>query len=82
MRIDGSFRSPQRPSFLTRIFVWGVGIAVIAGGLAVAAFALWLALILVPVALIAGLIAWAAFRFQLWRARNAVQGRQDVWRGQ
>lgn len=81
MRIDGSFHTPQRPSFVTRIFVWGVGIAVIAGGLALAAFALWLALILVPVALIAGVIAWLAFRFQLWRARTVMQQRRDVWRG-
>jgi hypothetical protein len=53
---------------------------VIAGGLALAAFALWLALFLVPVALIAGVIAWLAFRFQLWRARNSLGRRTDVWR--
>lgn len=80
MRLDGSFRAPPRPSFLTRVFVWGAGIAVIAAGLALAAFALWLALILVPVALIAGLIAWGAFRFQLWRARTAARHSRDVWR--
>jgi hypothetical protein len=80
MRLDGSFQTPPRPSFLTQVFAWGVGIAIIAAGLAVAAFALWLALILVPVALIAGLIAWGAFRFQLWRARNASPHSRDIWR--
>ncbi|HUB49766.1 MAG TPA: hypothetical protein VMB73_32745 [Acetobacteraceae bacterium] len=80
MRVDGSFRSPQRPPLLTRIFFWAAVIAVIAGGLALAAFALWLALFLVPVALIAGVIAWLAFRFQLWRARSSLGRRTDVWR--
>jgi hypothetical protein len=80
MRADGSFRPPPRPPILTRIFIWAAVIAVIAAGLALAAFALWLALILVPVALLAAVVAWAAFRFQLWRARNAVSGGRDVWR--
>jgi hypothetical protein len=78
---DGSFRQPARPPILTRIFLWAVVIAVIAGGLAAAAFALWLALILVPVALLAGAIAWLAFRFQLWRAHNAATQQRNVWRG-
>jgi fatty acid desaturase len=66
---DGSFR-PRRPPVATRIFAWAIVIAVVAAGLAVAAFALWLALILIPVVLVAGLVAWLAFRFQLWRAGN------------
>lgn len=77
---DGSFRTPPRLPILTRIFIWAVGIAVIAGGLAMAAFALWFALILLPVVLVAGLVAWLAFRFQLWRAREAMQRQRDVWR--
>jgi hypothetical protein len=80
MRVDGSFRTPPRPPILTRIFIWAAVIAVIAGGLAAAAFALWIALILVPVALLAAVIAWLAFRFQLWRARNSIGGQRDVWR--
>ena len=80
MRADGSFRVPPRPPILTRIFIWAVVIAVITGGLAAAAFALWLALFLVPVALLAGVIAWLAFRFQLWRARGSVSSQRDVWR--
>lgn len=80
MRIDGSFDAPPRPPVMTRIFIWAAVVAVIAGGLAAAAFALWLALFLVPIALLAGVIAWLAFRFQLWRARGTMQQRRDLWR--
>jgi hypothetical protein len=80
MRADGSFRMPPRPPILTRIFIWAAVVAVIAGGLAVAAFALWIALFLVPVALVAAVIAWLAFRFQLWRGGGSVGGQRDVWR--
>ena len=66
---DGSYRS-RRPPIATRIFAWAVVIAVAAGALAVAAFALWFALILIPVVVAAALIAWLAFRYQLWRTRQ------------
>ncbi len=64
---DGSFR-PRRPPVTSRIFAWAVVIAVVAAAMAVAALALWFALILIPVVLVAGLIAWLAFRYQIWRA--------------
>jgi fatty acid desaturase len=64
---DGSFR-PRRPPVAARIFAWAIVIAVVAGALAVAALALWFALLLIPVVLVAGAIAWLAFRYQLWRA--------------
>jgi len=70
---DGSYR-PRRPPVAARIFAWAMVIAVVAAALALAAFALWFALILIPVVVVAGLIAWLAFRFQVWRA-----GRRDPW---
>jgi hypothetical protein len=71
---DGTFRAPRRPPIVSRVFFWAVLIASIAGALSLAAFALWVALIILPVALAAGLIAYAAFRFQLWRAGASVGG--------
>ena len=64
---DGSFR-PRRPPVSARIFAWAIVIAVVAAALAIAALALWFALILIPIVLAAALIAWLAFRYQLWRA--------------
>ena len=43
-------------------------VAVVAGGLAVAALALWFALALIPVAIVAAVVAVAMLRFQVWRA--------------
>jgi fatty acid desaturase len=70
---DGSYR-PRRPPVAARIFAWAMVIAVVAAALALAAFALWFALILIPVVVVAGLIAWLAFRVQVWRA-----ARRDPW---
>ena len=73
---DGSYR-PRRQPVAARIFALGDRHR---GGrrcaLAVAALALWFALILIPVMLVAGLIAWLAFRYQLWRAG----GSRGSWR--
>jgi hypothetical protein len=80
MTIEGTFVSPPKPPIATRILIWAVVIAVLAGALSVAAFALWLAFIILPVALAAGVIAWLAYRYQLWRARSSVSQQRDVWR--
>jgi fatty acid desaturase len=73
---DGSFR-PRRPPLAARIFRWAVVVALLAVALALAAFALWFALVLIPVAIAAGLIAWLAFRYQLWRAGRS--GARNPW---
>ena len=38
----------------------------------------WFALVLIPVAIVAALIAWLAFRYQLWRTGRSVN--RNVWR--
>jgi len=75
---DGTIR-PRQPPIAVRVFRWALIIALLAAALAVAALALWFALLLIPVAIGAGLIAWLAFRYQLWRAGRS-PGRTDVWR--
>jgi hypothetical protein len=80
MTIEGEFVSPPTPPIASRILMWAVVIAIIAGGLSLAAFALWLALLILPVALGAGIIAWAMFRYRMWRAQRAMAGQRAVWR--
>jgi hypothetical protein len=74
---DGSFR-PRRPPLAARVFRWAVVVALLAVTLALAALALWFALVLIPVAIVAGLIAWLAFRYQLWRGGKSGGGK--IWR--
>jgi hypothetical protein len=76
---DGRFRPtglpPGGPSPLAgQIFRLAVIVAVVAGLLAAAFLAFWFALALIPVAFIAGFVAWASLRFQTWRARRAAGG--------
>ena len=70
MSPDGEFRTPPRPPITAKIFAGAVVVAVVAGGLAFAAFALWIALLLVPVVVLAVLVAVLALRFRLWQARR------------
>ena len=85
MTANGEFVSPPVAPWTSRILMWAVVIAMIAGALSIAAFALWLALIILPVALGAAAIAYAMFRYRMWRAQRSVAhpsvGRQrGVWR--
>jgi hypothetical protein len=80
MTPEGEFRRPPRLSFGARVLLAAVLVAVIAGGLAVSAFVLGLALALVPVALIALLVAYVAFRIEIWRTRRSFGGHRDLSR--
>lgn len=80
MTIDGAFVSPPTAPITSRILMWAVVIAIIAGGLSLAAFALWLALLILPVAFAAAVVAWGIFRYQVWRAQRSMGGQRAVWR--
>ncbi len=67
MSPDGSFREPVKPPLSARILFWAILVATIAGSIVVAALALWVALALIPLVLGAAIVAYLAFRFQLWR---------------
>ena len=80
MTPEGEFRRPPRLPLGTRIAVVAVLVALVAGGLAAGAFVLGVALTLIPVALIAVMVAYVAFRIDLWRARRSVRGQRDLFR--
>lgn len=70
MTIEGEFVSPPTAPMSSRILMWAIVIAVVAGALSLAAFALWIALIILPVAFGAAVVAWAMFRYRMWRAHR------------
>ena len=82
MTIEGDFITPPqppRPPLGTRVLIWTAAVAAVAISLAVAVFALWLLAFLIPVALIAALIAYGVFRYQLWRNGGSIQGGTIRW---
>jgi hypothetical protein len=81
MTVEGEFVSPPRPPVSSRIMLWAIVIAIIAGGLSLAAFALWLALLILPVAFGAAVVAYVVFRYRVWRGQRGVGGQRNVWRG-
>ena len=68
MTVDGSFVDPPASPIAARIFRIAIVVALAAGALALAGLMIWFALMLIPVMLAAGFVAWAAWRWQLWRA--------------
>jgi hypothetical protein len=68
MTPDGAFRDPPTAPWAERILRGAVMVGIIAGMLGLAALALWFALLLIPLAALAGLIGYAAWRWRLWRA--------------
>jgi hypothetical protein len=76
MTPDGQFRQPPGRSglpgrgglpIMQRIFLGAVVVATVAGGFALSALAFWLAMFMLPVALVAGLIAWGMLRIMSGR---------------
>ncbi len=65
MTPGGDFVSPpSRPTWQLRLGVGAAVVAVVAGALTVAAVFLWLASVLLPVALVAAAVAYVVFRLQ------------------
>jgi hypothetical protein len=76
MTPEGDFVSSGKPArppggFAVTLGLSAAIVAAIAVAIAVAALVLWVASIMIPVALVAGVVAYAAFRFQMWRARRS-----------
>lgn len=64
---DGTVRPPERTPLSARIGRIAILIAVVAVLVAVAAFAVFALAIAIPIALGAGLVAWATMRYRAWR---------------
>jgi len=77
MTPDGEFVTPHVPPprvsglWAVRLGLGAAVVAAISGAVVVAALVLWVASVMIPVALIAGVVAYAAFRFQVWRAQRS-----------
>lgn len=83
MTPDGQFvdsAAPRGLPFSTKVLGVSVAVAVLAGAIGFALLALWLALQLIPIAIGAGVVAYGVYRFQAWRARQAL--RNGSLRGQ
>ncbi|HEY4043560.1 MAG TPA: hypothetical protein VGM32_17165 [Rhodopila sp.] len=80
MTIDGEFVSPPTVPISSRILMWAVVTAIVAGALSLAAFVLWLALLILPVAFAAAVIAWVMFRYRLWQAQREATAQRGLWR--
>jgi len=80
MTIEGDYVPPPRAPVSSRILMWAAVIAIIAGALSLAAFALWLALLILPIALGAALIAAAMVRYRIWQAQRSAPGQRGLWR--
>lgn len=76
MTPDGDFREPAKPPLAARIFFWAILVVTVAGSIVVAALALWFALALIPLVIGAAIVAYLAFRFQLWRSGGSLGGKR------
>jgi hypothetical protein len=64
---DGTFRDPPKAPLSARIMRAAIGIAAVAGVLALAAFAVASLFVLIPIALGAGAVGYGAYRWRLWQ---------------
>ena len=79
MTLDGEFVSPPTPSVSTRIMFWAIIVAVVGGAVVLAALALWLAMLVLPVVVAAALIGWGMMRYKLWRAGQLGGRQRNLW---
>lgn len=78
MTLDGEFVTPPKPTVAARVLLWALIIATVAGAITIAALALWLAMLLLPIAVGAALVAYGVFRYQLWRGQKSFSGERDL----
>ncbi len=81
MAPDGTFRtkpSGMRAPLSFKLLLGATIVAVLAGAAAVAALALWIAALLLPVVVIAAAVAYGAYKYRNWR-RGASGAARSVY---
>ncbi len=70
MTPDGAFRRPPQmaPTISLKLLVGAVLVTLVAGGIAVAAIALWLLSMVLPVLILAGVAAWGMIKYRQWQS--------------
>lgn len=75
MTPDGEFTTPSAhgfpaagPPWSMRLLRAAVMVAALGGVVVIAGLALWLALLMIPVVLVAGGVAYGAYRWQRWQS--------------
>ena len=70
MTLEGEFVSPPlppRPPIGARIMLWASVVMVLAVTVLIVAVTFWFLVMILPLVLAAALIAYLAFRYQMWR---------------
>ncbi len=75
MRLDGSFVDPPQVPWSARLLRYAAIAAILSVALFGALLLLGLALFMIPVAIGSVLLAWAAFRYRLWKMGRSGGGR-------
>jgi hypothetical protein len=84
MTLEGEFVSPPpppKPPIGTKILLWAIVGMVLAVTALIVALTFWFVVMILPLVFAAALIAWLAFRFQLWRAGQTYVIRRGGWPG-
>jgi hypothetical protein len=67
MTLEGEFVAPPAPPIGARIMLWAIVAMVLAVTVLIVAVTFWFVVMILPLVLAAALIAYLAFRYQLWR---------------
>lgn len=79
MTLEGEFLPPPRPPrppIGAQIMLWAIVAMVLAVTVLIVAVTFWFVVMILPLLLAAGLIAYLAFRYQLWRAGRSFSMRR------
>jgi hypothetical protein len=82
MTLEGDFVSPPRPPqpprppISARIMIWAIVAMVLAVTVLIVALTFWFVVMILPLVLAAALIAYLAFRYQMWRAGRSFTPRR------